>query len=939
MFGLTNERFSIAMQTEVFLRLFQIKEVELPDFLKLLGHSFFNALGIALSFSAINIHLIDQHGIGMLPLIYFISGFLLLLSGRLYSIFEAKLPPVKLFAFVLVFCMVWALGARAVNNFPSSLELIVLFYALYLVVYQLSNLEFWGVASLLYDVRQSKRLFGLLTTGESVGKVLGYLFTPIIVVLFSIQDLFTFAAISFGLSFVCLYLLSRGNSEKLEIPHDHHHSSQDHKHEDVHRQSGFKVFGFLQKKLKDPFFRLAGIFAMLSTLVLYLIHYSFLERVEVHFNDVDQLAIFFGFFFSFGKLLNLLKKTILFSRLFWRLKIGQMILILPVTLGIVTLVGLMGLMLVENNLIFLLWIFGLLMLLDEIIRSSIHLPAYFILFQPLDKHRRLESHTLAKGYMEPIGLGFSGLILLSLSSLGIFELKYIIICLTAAIGLWIICGYYLGKKYSELIHFLLKNRLLSSDSMIFTREEMSVLEDQVKLGSDSIAVLYKLKLSARDLSVHQRHKMVIQLLEDHNPLVVAETIDIIAKIRDERYLPYIRVLIDHPNERVSRKAIFMYCSLVQAESVQELQDDIKSAKGAKKENLIAGILKYAGIYGATNYGGPLLAWVDSPDPAERLSAARIIGLVEKKEFYHPLIKLLKDPDRRVKGEAIYSTSKVGNRHLIPHLIDIAISGELYKAAVNALEAFGDEVVPYLKSELEKAHHHLVLNRLIKIAGSISGNQSISLLEGYLSDPDFELRETAVYSLFKRNFVETEPEKIELLRDLIQLEHKTFNHLTSCLGRKVISPELRHSIISEIRLQQLRVLRILALIYGKSLIQKAEDSLLMGDHLMNVNAIELLENNISSHLSNFVSPILEFKPESASDWLRSDWEMGKTDLLSCLLNTEKLCVSHWLCGLLIREYNQHQLPLPTAQLKLLREVDSDIIQQELSNYNNAYGISD
>lgn len=927
------------MQTELFLRLFQIKEVELPNFLKLLGHSFFNALGIALSFSAINIYLIDQHGIGMLPLIYFISGFLLLLSGRLYAIFEAKLSPVKLFSYVLIFCMAWAFGARAVNNFSSSLELIVLFYALYLVVYQLSNLEFWGVTSLLYDVRQSKRLFGLLTTGESLGKVLGYLFTPIIVVLFSIQDLFTFAAFSFGISFAFLYVLSRRNSEKLEVPHEHHDHDHDHKHEGEIARTGFKVFGFLQKKLKDPFFGLAGLFAMLSTLVLYFIHYSFLDRVEVHFSDVEQLAIFFGFFFSFGKLLNLLKKTLLFSRLFWRLKIGQMIMILPLSLGLITLVGMIGLLFIDNNLIFLLWIFGLLMLLDEIIRSSIHLPAYFVLFQPLNKHKRLEGHTLAKGYMEPIGLGLAGLVLLSLNTFGVFELKYIILCLTISIGLWVVCGYYLGKKYSELIHFLLKNRLLSSDTMVLSREELSVLENQVKTGTDSVAILYKLKLSAQDLSVHQRYKLITQLLEDHNPLVVAETIELISMVPDERYLPYIRVLIDHPNERVSRKAIFMYCSVVQAECVQELEDDIKSAKGEKKEDLIAGILKYAGIYGATTYGGTLLAWVDSPIPAERTSAARIIGLVAKKEFYHPLIKLLNDPDRRVKSEAIHSTSKVGNRHLIPLLINIAISGELFKAAVNALETFGDEVVPHLKKELKKAHHHLVLNRLLKIAGSISGKQSIQLLENYLSDPDFELRETAIYSLFRRNFVETNPEKIEQLKELIHLENKAFNYLSSSLGRKSTTPELRHSIVSEIRLQQTRVLKILALIYGKSLIQKAEDSLLMSDHQMNVNAIELLENNISSHLSNLVSPILEFKLESASDWMRSDWEMGKSDLLSCMLKTTILPVSHWLYGLLIREYREQKLPMPADQLKRLKSVDSDIIQQELSNYTNAYGISD
>jgi hypothetical protein len=47
---------------------------------------------------------------------------------------------------------------------------------LYYLVYQLSSLELWGVTALLFDVRQGKRLFGVISAGDIPAKMLGYLF-------------------------------------------------------------------------------------------------------------------------------------------------------------------------------------------------------------------------------------------------------------------------------------------------------------------------------------------------------------------------------------------------------------------------------------------------------------------------------------------------------------------------------------------------------------------------------------------------------------------------------------------------------------------------------------------------------------------------------------------------------------------------------------------
>src|SRR5207244_10745283 len=42
------------------------------------------------------------------------------------------------------------------------------------VLYLVNNLQFWGVAALLFDLRQSKRLFAVISAGDIPAKFIGY---------------------------------------------------------------------------------------------------------------------------------------------------------------------------------------------------------------------------------------------------------------------------------------------------------------------------------------------------------------------------------------------------------------------------------------------------------------------------------------------------------------------------------------------------------------------------------------------------------------------------------------------------------------------------------------------------------------------------------------------------------------------------------------------
>jgi len=65
--------------------LLNIRLEEAPAFFRLLVFTIFNGLGIALSFTTINVLVIEHHGIETLPYIYLFSSLILFVGGFIYA--------------------------------------------------------------------------------------------------------------------------------------------------------------------------------------------------------------------------------------------------------------------------------------------------------------------------------------------------------------------------------------------------------------------------------------------------------------------------------------------------------------------------------------------------------------------------------------------------------------------------------------------------------------------------------------------------------------------------------------------------------------------------------------------------------------------------------------------------------------------------------------
>src|SRR5436305_15251359 len=161
-------------QKNFWLRTFNIRQDEGWLVKKLFLLQFLQGAGIAFFFTASFAIFLDHFSIQGLPYVFVYSSLLLWVAGFFYARVEHKLNINNLAFVVTIFIAVSMLFFRIGFVYIRTDWFLYLMLAWFNVLYLLNNLEFWGIASLLFDARQSKRLFGVISAGDIPAKFIGY---------------------------------------------------------------------------------------------------------------------------------------------------------------------------------------------------------------------------------------------------------------------------------------------------------------------------------------------------------------------------------------------------------------------------------------------------------------------------------------------------------------------------------------------------------------------------------------------------------------------------------------------------------------------------------------------------------------------------------------------------------------------------------------------
>ena len=364
-------------------------------------HNFLLGVGTILVYVAANVLLLENNPERNLPLAYGVAALAMLATGKIYAHFEHHWLLQKLAVRVLLasVALTGVLGVLVATGHSVAAAIAIM--AGYRVIYLLTNLEFWGVSAVVFDVRQGKRLFSIISAGDMPAKAMG---AVLAIFIHSNADLPWLLGTAFGAYLLALLALRATLSSHVVEAAPM-----------ARRARAQAVAPGLRRWFGDS--------QMVQTMCLSLlalaavttgIEYLFFVNVKHRFHDEAAIMRYVGTVLVSTYLVAMLFKLLLSQHTVDRLGVRWVLLALPVVmlLALAAYAGLNRADVARTLLYFCGLYLGL-----EVLRRAVFDPVFLLLFQPLTPTERLQAHTLAKGRYEPLGMALGGGLLFALHAL------------------------------------------------------------------------------------------------------------------------------------------------------------------------------------------------------------------------------------------------------------------------------------------------------------------------------------------------------------------------------------------------------------------------------------------------------------------------------------------------------------------------------------------
>ncbi|UPL50161.1 cyclic nucleotide-binding domain-containing protein [Hymenobacter sublimis] len=366
-------------------------------------HNFLLGIGTVLVYVVANVLLLEHQPERSLPLAYGLSALATIALGKAYAHFEHSWPlktlATRALLVVVGFTGMLALLITAGHAVVAAVALLVG----YRLIYLLTNLEFWGLSAVVFDVRQGRRLFSVISSGDMPAKALG---AVLAIFVHARADLFFLLFVAFGAYVAALY------TQYLTF----------RSHVVEARPAPARVrptvsSPWLRRLLgSNPLVLYMGLSMLAVAAVATGVEYFFFVNVKQKLQDQTTILQYVGGVLALAYLLAMLGKLLLTRHGLDHLGLPRTLLLLPLlALAGVALFG--GLQLLGVGPAGQLVYFCGLYLGLEVLRRAVFDPVFLVLFQPLSPPQRLRGHTLVKGFYEPLGMGLMGGLLLAAQAL------------------------------------------------------------------------------------------------------------------------------------------------------------------------------------------------------------------------------------------------------------------------------------------------------------------------------------------------------------------------------------------------------------------------------------------------------------------------------------------------------------------------------------------
>ena len=815
---------------------------------------------------------LSEYGAVGLPYMFLATAVLAAVVSTGYAAALRRYTLLRVSLSSLVVCLLILLGCAVFMRLPLARPTVAIVLYLWTAIFGvLAASQFWMMASFVFDVRQAKRLFGLVGAGAIAGGIAGGYLTNLLAREIGARNLIFLAASLMG---PCILLTGiiwrRYVARKRSAVSRKFTAGKNTDYEAPHRL----IMGSKHLLL------LCAIVA-LSVTVAKLVDYQFSVLAAERYGDQDRLTAFFGFWYSTFNIVALIIQLLLTNRVVQGLGVSGALLFLPAGLGM--------------GALFMLFFPGLNAAtlsrsIDGSLKQSLSRASVEMLFLPLDEETKKKVKTYIDVFIDSLAGGFAGLLLVAgtqVLGLSAPQISWLVILLV--IG-WLVCVISIREEYIEAFRAQL--------SHLKPKEHRSRLRsNHRKVMAGFLRVLEEGRISTHE----QQLLYVLERTDD---------------LSSESFREPITQLLSHPSASIRSRALrslYLHPGAELIDTVLPLvKDDEESVRSAAFDylfsrtkrvdrQLLEGLLadpdpKTAGaalVSLATETAGNQFSrkeWKVGRRIRQRIRNLPAMADDERKRWYKHLLKAsgrsrsatgrafiqrcLLEEDAQIVRWAILAAGESQHEDLITPLLHLITSAELRPLAISALVNYQGGLLSLLPELIRQGELSIrELRRLPAILEKIDSRRSVELLIELIErwEPyDLELRLEVVRALntIRRDFPQRNLPNKTIYRLIVsearnyQTQQSRLNVQNALLlvarGEEEIDYREGYANLLRQRLGGTleRMMRLLGLRYPPADIIPVHRALLSESRAIQISGIEFLDNLLELSLKRQIIPLLD-----------------------------------------------------------------------------------
>lgn len=777
------------------LKLLNVRAGEWKVVTQLFWLQFFMGTGIAFFFTASFTHFLEKFSASQLAWVLILSSPLLFITGAIFNKYEHHLHLTRLGTWVIV------LMAASIFVLQLSSQLIkadwfyYLLFAWYYVLYLASNLCFWSITSTLFDVRQSKRLFAVISGGDIPAKFIGYTMAYFVVKAIGPLNMLWPAFVFMLGALPFLFQLARSG---VIHHHDHHHT--DHSIE-FFEGKGLKAF--IKRYTLNTLIRRLAVLTFLISACLAIINYAFYKEVKEEHHDDKQLSSFIIMFMAASQIIALLVKIVFTGRIVTSIGIKKSLFITPLVLLALLVIIFSGIYASgESQLVF--YTFGMAAIAVEVLRTAITNPVFLTVMQPLNPNARSKAHAIVKGIMDPFAFLFAGVMVILINNISEKELLILCYVLAFLALSWIVSVFLVNQSYHNILLKTISSRFFSQDEFKLSDDEIQhQILKKIQTGNE-VEIANILQMLNSQMS-NESKEIIFKLLDHPSYDIKKATLLLIQTRNIKGAEDKLKWMADHDeNKEIQFLATQSLCKEQNEHHLQKYY--LHHHDPAIRVAAITGMLKNGSKQNQRKAEELIDNLIQSHHHKDKQMAVQILSEV-KDEYSHPHHAELFKAERDIRLGAFKAVSRSATTGLLEKVMHYFNEYPLQVTSI--FHSAGERSIPIILEALLKTDNPPVKEKLVMTIGKIGGEKAhttlLDLLQLYptdsgiiakalnrskykttsvtqkkMEDIAFEYLQYGVELFYMQNHLESKNEKYAIISSSLNIELTEIRNILICL---------------------------------------------------------------------------------------------------------------------------------------------------------------